>query len=199
MGHHIFTPDLHHLFADLVEVGGYEDLLTVEGYPRAVLSRLRDRQGLHNGFCLLAEPGADHAHVRHYPALFDQTGLVVGDEDCHRCAGVLRVGAQVVVGAVGDPYDLNPAETFGIDLGIPAVGRVVRPFLCQVLAEPDLRGIDTDRGQDLVCQRDVVGDILVCNQPIVHSSMHSHRDRFAVLHLPCDGEERHGIIRVSGK
>ncbi len=35
---HLFATDLHHLFPNLVEVGGDEDLLTIDGDPRSVLT-----------------------------------------------------------------------------------------------------------------------------------------------------------------
>ncbi len=107
------------------------------------------------------------------------------------------VRAQVVVGAVGDADDLHPPEAAGEDLGVPAVGRIVRPLVGQVLAEPEFIWIDTDSGQDPVRERDVVGDVLVRDHPLAYCGAHRHSGRLLTVELPRDGEEGGGVVRVA--
>ncbi len=105
--------------------------------------------------------------------------------------------AQVVVGAVGDADDLHPPEAAGVDLGVPAVGRIVCPLVGEMLAEPESCRVHADGGQDLVRERDVVGDVLVYDHSLVHRSAHRKPGWLLILKLPLDGEEGHGVVSVA--
>ncbi len=105
--------------------------------------------------------------------------------------------AQVVVGAVGDPDDLHPPETVGVDLGVPAVDRIVRPLVGEVLAEPEPPRIHADSDQDLVGERDVVGDVLVYDHTIIHRRAHRSAEGFLAILLPADGEEGYGVVGIA--
>ena len=111
----------------------------------------------------------------------------------------LCMGIQVVIGPVGKTHRLDPAEPVGEDLRIPAVGGIVRPLIGEVLAEAEPFRFYPDRDQHLVGEGNIVGEILVCDNALVHGFPHRECDRRLALLLLDPGEERHRVVRVSAE
>ena len=140
------------------------------GVGLSVRERLEDRLRLVP--VLLAE----HAHVRDDAPAGNLLRLLVLDVDRHRAAARGAVGVQVVIGPVSDTDRLDPAEPFGEDFRVPAVGRVVRPLVGQVLPEPEPVRLYADLDEEFVGECDVVGDVFVRDDSLVNRLPHRHRD-----------------------
>src|SRR5215211_1061769 len=59
-------------------------------------------------------------------------------------AGVLLVFLQVIIGAVGDPFELRPAGEREVVLDVHAANRVVRPFLVGLLPPAEVLFFETE-------------------------------------------------------
>ena len=106
------------------------------------------------------------------------------------------MGVEVVIGTVGNPDRLDPAEALRVHLGVPAVSRVMRPLVGKVLAEPE-RPPDPDRNQQVVGKSDVISDVLVCDDALIHCLPHRHLDRRFAFLLVGIGQEGHPVIGIS--
>ena len=66
-----------------------------------------------------------------------------------------------------------------------------------MLAEPESLRIHADSDQDLVRERDVVGDVFVHDHPFIHRGAHGVLDRLQIRTLPGGGEEGCGVVSVA--
>ena len=184
VGYDCFAADLHGLFRKLYHVGADADFFAVHCNFNLGLAELGFGElfeGFRNGFCLSLEDWAEFSHVRLYDKAGNHPGFVVFHVDVKLGLADFRMGFQVVVGPVGNPHGLDPAETVHLDLGVPAVDCVVGHLVFQVLPEPEPCGVDPDLCQELVCKREVVAQELVGNDTLLDCLPNGHPERLALL------------------
>ena len=88
---------------------------------------------------------------------------------------------EIVIGPVGHPHQLDPAETLQRSLGVPAVCRVVGHLVFFVLSEPETVAGEACLHEELVGAGHVVGENLVSDDPPIHRLLDGHLPRLATL------------------
>src|SRR5208283_3222643 len=106
------------------------------------------------------------------------------------------MGVEVIIRPVGNPDGFDPAEALRVHLRVPAIGRVVRPFIREVLAEPEPFRPYPDRDQKFMGESDVVGNILVGNDTFIHCFPHRHFYRMFTFLLVDVRQKRHPVVCV---
>lgn len=121
---------------------------------------------LSDGAGLLLERHADDLLLPRADELGLDDGLGQQLLDAQALVRLLGVDRQVVGRPVGAADALDPAVR-RLDLGVPAVGGVVRHLVRHVLAEAQAGGVDADRHEELVDARDEVAERLVVDDALV--------------------------------
>ena len=175
-----FHGDLHHAGQNLhLAGGGGERRFTVGGdfrVQRECILRAQRGERVGHRLDVLLERlahvffvGLHHEHLFR-PGLGE--ALVCGE--LRAALGAVRL--EVKRAAVGEADALYPPVR-ALDLGVPAVLRVVRHLVLQVLPEPQARGIDADLEQKQLRARDEVPQRLVGDDALGDGVARRHRER----------------------
>ena len=194
---YLFAADDRLLLPYLVEFRRDEDFFAVEDYLGAFIGRLRCRKKIGNRLGLALELRSQSAHIGDNLHLADLLLLVIRDECREGIAALRRMCLQVVIRSVGDTDDLDPAESRGQDLRVPAVGRIVRTLVGKVLSESDSRGVGAAGDEEIVRKRDIVAHVFVRDDAAFHSLSYRNRDRLLVVFLLFDSAERDNAVGVA--
>jgi hypothetical protein len=125
-------------------------------------------------FCFRAVLFAQHTHIRDNSAAICRLWHIVLDEDGHGSTALCSMSVQIIVGPVGYPYGFYPAKTRRENFRIPAIGCIMRPFIREMLTEPESFRSDPDSDQKFMSKGNVIGDVLIGNYTFVDGFPHRH-------------------------
>ena len=125
---------------------------------------------------ILLESLADHLLVRRDDDNFLLNRLVEAFVRHEINLRLVRVRLEIKRGSIGETDAFNPTVR-ALNLGIPAVGGVVRHFMLQVLTETKASRIDTDLEKEQVASRDKITERFVGDDTLGNGFADSHRER----------------------